>query len=83
MTISIAEYCARVHRLRLVLPDLESSFNPDEGLTLSWRQDGRHCVLTGEPSIVEKLEVIARTKLITAANAFDQPVSYSPFPTKS
>lgn len=63
MTISIAEYCARVRRLRLVLPDLESRYNDDEGLTLSWKQDGKHCALIGEPDIVEQLEVIALTKL--------------------
>lgn len=78
--MSIGEYCARVLRLRLVIPDLESDYNDDEGLTLSWNNNSRdRVVFTGEPSIIEAAEAMAKVQLQAAVLAFDQPVVFARF----
>lgn len=66
-TMTIGEYCERVRRLRVALPDLESGFNDDEGLTLDASVGGERVVFIGEPAIVHRMEEVARAWLARVA----------------
>lgn len=81
MTISIAEYAARVRRLRRAMPNLESGYNDDEGLTLVYTTgpDQRRVVLSGETSIIETAEFNVTLLLKAAAEELHLPATYTPF----
>lgn len=81
MAISISEYCARVRRLRLAVPDLEVGFHVDEGLSLIFRKgrDKQRVVYTGETDIVVAVEEDIKKMLEKAAAEMSDPVTYTPF----
>jgi hypothetical protein len=78
--ISIAEFAARVRRLRKILPDLEVTFHVDEGLQLRCTIDGKSVTFTGETDVVLRAEGLAKIALERNVSRLDLVPGHQPFP---